>query len=247
MFLARDTDQRFLANGRASTSSPTNISEGVADSSQGANVTFDSVGVYPWFLNISMHNLTDFQRHPNNISQCFHFNRSNMALVANCNYQETYAGGSRGWRVQVNKSALALPDQSYTFNTATPDTVLYTSGNSLWQGAAPVLYSGDMAEVSNPLSLGAKVAQGGANDKTVMTIKGSSYPNEFRIIYTFYSVAGGVNPISEIAFAVNGAIGQFMGFTSACAVITGLTTQGTVVRRRDVVFGGKAQYVARNA
>lgn len=246
MFAARDTEQRFLVNGRASTSSQTNISEGVADSMQGQNVTFDGVGTFPWYLNLTMHNIGEFQRHPNNVSQVFHFNRANMALVANSNYQETQAGGNRGWRIQVNKAALALPDQSYTFNTATPETVLYTSGNSLWQGATPVLYSGQMSEIGNPLSFGTKSTQGGANDKTVMTIKGSSYPNEFRIIYTFYSVAGGVTPINEVAIAVNGSIGQIMGFTSSCAVLTGINAQNQVVRRRDVVFGGKGQYVARS-
>lgn len=246
MFVARGTEQRFFVAGKSSPSSQTTISEGVADSSQGGNVTFDTTASYPWYLNLSMHNIGDLQRHANSLSMAMHFNRANMALIANCNFQEMLPGGSRGWRLQVNRSALALPDQSYTFNTATPETVVYTSGNSLWQSAAATLYPGDMARFSNPLQVGAKTAQGGANDKTVMKIKGSTYPNEFRISYEFYTVAGGATPVTEIVLAVNGASGQIMGFSVQGAVGTAVDAQGTLTRRRDYLYGGKASYVNRS-
>ena len=246
MFVARGTEQRFFVSGKASLSSTTTISEGVADSSQGANATFDTTASYPWYLNISMHNLGDLQRHSNATSMAIHFNRANMALIANCNFQEIMPGGSRAWRLQVNRSALAMPDQSYTFNTATPDTVLYTSGNSVWQVAAPVFYPGDMARFNNPLQVGTKTAQAGAGDKTVMKIKGSAYPNEFRVVYEFYTVAGGATPVGEIALSVNGSTGQIMGFTVQGAVGTAINAQGAVTRRRDYLFGGKASYVNRS-
>lgn len=246
MFVARDTEQRFFVSGKASLTSQTTISEGVADSSQGANVTFDTTASYPWYLNISMHNIGDLQRHANTVSMAMHFNRANMALIANCNFQEMLPGGSRGWRLQVNRSALAVPDQSYTFNTASPDAVLYTSGNSLWQSAAAVFYPGDMARFSNPFQVGAKTAQGGANDKTVMKIKSSPYANEFRISYEFYTVAGGATPVNEITLAVNGSTGQIMGFSVQGAVGTAISAQGALTRRRDYLFGGKASYVNRS-
>jgi len=245
MFVARGTEQRFFVSGKTSPTSTTLTSEGVADSSQGANVTFDTTASYPWYMNINMHNIGDLQRHSNSLSMALHFNRANMALIANCNFQELLPGGSRAWRLQVNRAALAVPDQSYTFNTATPDTVLYTSGNSLWQAAAPVFYPGDMARFNNPLQVGTKTAQGGAGDKTVMKIKGSSYPNEFRVSYEFYTVAGGASPTSEIALSVNGSTGQIMGFTVQGAVGTAISAQGAVTRRRDYLYGGKASYVNR--
>jgi hypothetical protein len=221
-------------------------SEGVADTNQGANATFDTTAVYPYFINTLTHNLGDLQRHPNAFSQALHFNRANMALVASCSYQEQLPGGNRGWRLQVNRSALAIPDQSYTFNTATPEAVLYTSGNSLHQGAAAVNYPGDMARFSNPLQVGTKTAQGGAGDKTVMKIKSSPYPNEFRIVYEFYTIAGGATASGEIAIAVNGVLGEIMGFTINGAVGIAINAEGTLTRRRDYIYGGKASYVDRS-
>jgi hypothetical protein len=155
-------------------------------------------------------------------------------------------GGNRGWRLQVNRSALAIPDQSYAFNTATPDAVLYTSGNSVWQGAASVNYPGDMARFSNPLQVGAKTAQAGAGDKTVMKVKSSPYPNEFRVSYEFYTIAGGATSVGEIAIAVNGVLGEIMGFTINGAVGIAIDGQGALTRRRDYIYGGKASYVDRS-
>jgi hypothetical protein len=214
---------------------------------QGANITFDSTAVYPYYINALMHNIGDLQRHPNAISYCLHFNRTNMALVGNSIYQELLPGGNRGWRLQVNRSALAVPDQSYTFDTAAPDAVLYTSGNSLWQSAAGDTYPGNMSRFSNPFLVGTKSAQAGAGDKTVLKIKSSAYPNEFRISYEFYTVAGGATPTGEIALSVNGVLGQIMGFTITGAIGTVISAQGDLTRRRDYLYGGKASYVNRSA
>ena len=247
MFVGRNSENRFFVTGRTAVSATVVSAEGTADSNQGANATFDTTATYPYFINTSLHNQGDLGRHPNSFSQALHFNRANMALIANCSYQEQLPGGNRGWRLQVNRSALAIPDQSYTFNTANPDQVIYTSGNSLWQGAAGVNYPGDMARFSNPLQVGAKTAQGGAGDKTVMKIKASPYTNEFRIVYEFYSIATGATPLGEIALAVNGVIGEIMGFTINGAVGTAINAEGTLTRRRDYIYGGKASYVNRSA
>ena len=246
MFVGRNSENRFFVTGRATLGGTVVSAEGVADSNQGANVTFDTTATYPYFINTMVHNMGDLQRHPNAFSQVLHFNRTNMALIANSSYQEIMPGGSRGWRLQVNRSALAIPDQSYTFNTATPDALLFTSGNSLWQAAAAENYPGDMARFSNPLQVGAKTPQAGAGDKTVMKIKGSQYPNEFRVSYEFYTVAGGATPVGEIAIAVNGVIGEIMGFTLNGAVGTAIDGQGALTRRRDYLYGGKASYVNRS-
>lgn len=246
MFVGRTSENRYFVSGRNTVGSQTISSEGVGDTMQGANVTLDTTPSYPYYISTLVHNMGDLQRHANAFAFGLHFNRTNMALFANSVYQELMPGGNRGWRIHVNRSALAIPDQTYAFNTAAPDAVLYTSGNSLWQSASADTYPGDMARFSNPLVIGTKVAQGGAGDKTVMKIKSSPYPNEFRISYEFFTVAGGATAVAEMSLSVNGVLGEIMGWTITGAVGTAISAQGALTRRRDYLYGGKASYVNRS-
>jgi hypothetical protein len=138
-----------------------------------------------------------------------------------------------------------LPNQSYTFDTAAPNTILYTSGNSLWQSAPAVFYPGEMSRISNPLTCGTKSAQGGAGDKTVLKIRSSPYANEFRLTYEFYTVAGGASAVGEIGMAVNGLTGQLMGCSVTGGVGTAISAQGALTRRKEYFYAGKAIYVTR--
>lgn len=239
------TEQRFLVSGKFDPAVATVTSEGVADTQQGPNATFDTTAVYPLYISVSAHNLADLQRHANNFSYVAHFSRADMSLVATSIYQETLPGGSRGWRIQTNRTALALPNQSYTFDTASPNTIHYTSGNSLWQGAPAVFYTGEMSRISNPLQCGTKGTQGGAGDKTVLKIRSSANTNEFRLTYEFYNIAGGASPVGEIGFAINGSTGQIVGCSVTGGVGTAISAQGALTRRKDYFYGGKAIYVTR--
>ena len=245
MFVARNTEERFLVLGKSDPALATTTSEGSADTSQGANATFDTTAVYPWYISVTAHNVGDLQRHSNSFNYAIHFSRADMALVASSIYQELLPGGARGWRVQVNRTALALPNQSYTFDTAAPNTILYTSGNSLWQGAPAVFYPGEMSRIANPLQCGTKSAQGGAGDKTVLKIRSSANANEFRLTYEFYSIAGGATPVGEIGMAVNGLTGAIVGCSVTGGVGTAINAQGVLTRRKDYFYAGKAVYAVR--
>jgi len=246
MFAQRTAEGNFIMQGKFNPAVQTVTSSGVATTTQGANATIAATGSYPLYVNAMMHNETDLQRHANQNSWVFHFSRLDGAMFANSSFQEMLPDGNRFWRVAVNKTTLAMPNQSYTFDTAAPTATLYTSSASLYQTATASFYPGDMARFSRPLAIGTLNTQGGVNDKIVLKIKSSARPNEFRLVYEFYTQAGGATvPATDVEFNINGVTKQIMGISIQGAVGTAISETGVLTRRRDTLYANRAQYVDR--
>jgi hypothetical protein len=221
------------------------LSRSVGMSNQGSTATFNGVECFPLYLHTMQTNIASTTRHPNQTSTVLWFSTATGSLIGQSIYQESMPGGSLSWILPVSSIACALPDQSYAFNTATPGVAVWTSSPALWVRAPAVLYVGDMRRVSNPSSHGTAQAQGGAGDKIIVSLKSTTHANEFRIVYDFYSIAGGATPVNTISLFINGSTNSLNEFIVKPAVLTAINQTGTPSRRRDFLSNPKAQAITR--
>lgn len=220
-------------------------SRSVGMSNQGNTALYNGVECYPLYLHTMQTNLSSSTRHPNQSSTVLHISTATGSLIGSSVYQESIPGGTLSWMLPVSSIACALPDQSFTFNTATPGVAAWTSSPALWVRAPATLYTGDMRRVSNPSLHGTPAEQAGAGDKIIVSLKSTSRINEFRVVYDFYSIAGGATPVNTISLIINGATNTLQEFIVKPAVLTAISNAGVPSRRRDFLNNSKAQAITR--
>lgn len=244
MLSTANTSISTLATGKTTSGQP-DTSKGAGFVTQGPEDAVASVTCRPVYFHTMQANLASLSRHPNMTSQALLFASSTASLFAQCTYQEMLPGGSRGWVVTTDSAALAPPNTNITFDTTNLNQVHYESPNVLWRAGAPVYYAGTMSEVSIPTAIGTQATQAGAGNYIKMQIRANNKINEFRVIYEFYSIAGGASPYGLMTLFINGAEGRLEGFNTRMAVGTAISNTGVLTRRRDFLYHNKAQAINR--
>lgn len=244
MLSTSNTNISTLAPGKTAAGQP-DTSRSVGFVTQGPEDAVAGVTCRPLYLHSMQHNLASLSRHPNLTSQAMLFASGTASMFAQCIYQEMLPGGSRGWVVTTDSAALAPPSSNITFDTTDLNTVHYQSPNVLWRAGAAVYYPGAMNSIAIPTAIGNQATQAGAGNYIRMQIRANSKVNEFRVIYEFFSIAGGASPYGLITLFINGAEGKLEGFNTRMAVGTAISNTGTLTRRRDYLYHNKAQAINR--
>ena len=251
MLSANEADTSFMGHVYGNYNNPAiETSDGVMMLTQGIDATFHGIAAWPLYVSITAQNLTTMRRHPNHTSQVFYFNKANGSLFANQRFQEEWTGSPNGWVLANDATILAMPNQSFTFDTTNPNQILYTSSTSLYKNVPGVKYPAPISRVSDPTRLGTIPANGNSQDRIVLKILGSTALNEFRIQYDVYSAA--YNSGNTIAynwiFYVNAATLKFTRVILRDAVISAIDpVTGIVTRRVDNMDGRRAEESMRPA